>query len=84
LTEQQVVSRAAGEDVVAVAAEKKRGRHWTIGFVDRDRVIAGLTEQLDQVRVRDGRGATKNRNGTAVDQDSSGRVAAGFDVKSWL
>ena len=80
LTEEQVICRAAGQDVVAVAAEKLRRRHRAVGFVDRDRVIAGLAEQLDQVGVGDGRDATNDRDGAAVDQDSSGRVAAGLDV----
>ena len=80
LPEEQVICRAAGQDVVAVAAEKLRGRHWAIGFVDRDRVIATLAEQLDQIGIGDGRVATKNRNGAAVDQDVSGRITAGRDA----
>ena len=80
MPEEQVICRAAGQGVVAVAAEKLRGRHWAVDFVDRDCVIAGLAEQLDEVGIGDGRGATNDRNGAAVDQDFSGRVAAGRDV----
>src|SRR4029077_20212160 len=80
LPEEQVISRAAGQGVVAVAAEKLRGRHWAVDFVDRDRVIATLAEQLDEIGIGDGRGATNNRNGAAVDQDVSGHIAASRDV----
>ena len=55
LAEQQVVARAAGQRVVAVAAEQLRGRQCAVGFVERDRVVAALAEHLDQVGVGDRR-----------------------------
>jgi len=42
--------------------------------------LATLAEQLDEIGIGNGRVATKDRNGAAVDQNSSGRVAAGPDV----
>src|SRR5215218_7622308 len=76
LAEDLVVARAAGQDVVAVAAEQVGGWQRAIGLVERQRVVAALAEDLDQAGVGDGRGAARDRDGAAVDQNGSGRVAA--------
>ena len=74
-----VVAGAAGEDVVAGAAEQLRGRQRAVGLVERDGVVAALAEHLDQGRVGDRRRAAGDRDGPAVDEDLSGRIAAGRD-----
>ena len=79
LAEELVVARAAGQDVVAGAAEQVGGGQRTIGFVERQRVVAALAEDLDQAGVGDGRGAARDRDRAAVDQNGSGRVAARRD-----
>ena len=79
LTEQQVVARTAGDRVVAVATEELRGGECTVGFVQRDRVVAGLPERLDQAGIG-GRGrATENRDGAVVAENVPCGVAAEFD-----
>ena len=80
LAEQHVVARAAGEDVVAVAAEQIRGRQRAVGLVQRNRVVAGLAEHLNQGGVGDGRRTAHGCDRTAVDENVTGRVAARDDV----
>src|SRR5262245_49215762 len=48
-----VVGAAACELVVAIAAEEIGLRQRAVGFVQRDNVIAVLTEDLDQLRIGD-------------------------------
>ena len=75
LAEQQVAARAAGQYVIAVAAEQLRRRERTIGFVERDGVIAGQTEHLDLGGIGDCRLAASDRHGAAIDQKGTGSVA---------
>ena len=67
--EQQIVARAAGERVVAVAAEQLRGGQRAVGFVERDRVVAALAEHLDHRGVGDRRLAALIGYGAAVDEN---------------
>ena len=52
-----VVARAAGQGVVAVAAEEVRARQCAVGLVQREIVVAGLAEDLDEAGVGDRRRA---------------------------
>ena len=79
LAEQQIAARAAGQRVVAGAAEQLGGRQRAVGLVERDRVVAALAEHLDQRGVGDRRGAALDGDGAAVDENLPGRVAAGRD-----
>ena len=74
-----VVARAAGEDVVAVAAEQIRRGQRAVGFVHRNDVIAALAEHLNQGRVGDGRRTAQDRDGAAVDENVTGRISARYD-----
>ena len=80
LAEEHVVARAAGQGVVAGAAEEVRGRQRPVGLVERDLVVAGLAEDLDEPGVGDRRRAALDRDGAAVDEDLPGGVAADDDV----
>ena len=81
LAEQQVVARAAGEDVVARAAEQLGGGQRAVGLVERDHVVAAVAEHLDQGWCwRRSAVPPSDGDGTAVDQNVSGRIAAGYDV----
>ena len=77
--EQLIVARAAGERVVAVAAEqvaRRAARRW----LRRARWCrCRLAEHLDHGRIGDGRCAAIDRNGAAVDENLSGRIATGRD-----
>ena len=84
LAEQQIVARAAGQRVVAGAAEQLGGGQRTVGFVERDRVVAALAEHLDHAGVGDRRLAARDRYGAAVDENVPGRVATDDDVLSRL
>jgi hypothetical protein len=42
-----VCARPAGQRVVAVAAEQQGGGQRAVDFVERDRVVAGLAEDLN-------------------------------------
>ena len=77
--EQLIAARAAGEHVVAGAAEQLRGGQRAVGFVERDRVVAALAEHLDRGGVGDGRLAAVDGDGTAVDENLTRRVAADRD-----
>jgi hypothetical protein len=79
LAEQLIGSRAAGDRVVAGAAEQIGGRQCAVGFIERDRVVAGLAEHLDQAGVGDRGRAALNRHGSVVDENGPGCVAAGND-----
>lgn len=76
LAEQEIGTRAARNLVVAVAAEDVHRRHRAVGFVDGDRVVAALTEDVDLVGVGDGGIATGRFHRAVVDQDATGLVAA--------
>ena len=79
LAEELVVARAAGQHVVAGAAEQLGGGQRAVGFVERDRVVAALAEHLDQRGVGDSRRAAVDGDGAAVDENISGCVAADRD-----
>ncbi len=59
---------AAGQDVVAGAAEQVGARQCAVRFVERDDVVAALAEYLDQAGVRDGGRAAGDRYRAAVDE----------------
>src|SRR5262245_6817747 len=79
LAEQLIVAGAAREDIVAIAAEQVGNGQRAIRFVERERIVAALTEDLNHGGVGDGGCAGLNRHGAAVDQNGPGRVAAGRD-----
>ena len=54
LPEQHVAARAAGDGVVAGAAEQVGARQRAVGFVEGDGVVAALAEDLDQAGIGDG------------------------------
>ena len=56
------------------------GGQRAVGLVERDGVVAGLAEDLNQGGVGDGRRAALDRDRAAVDQNFAGRVAARDDV----
>src|SRR5262249_11348200 len=77
--EQLIVAGAAGDDVVAGAAEQLRCWECTVGLVQLDRVVAAGAEHLDQGGVRDRRGAPRDTDRDAIDEDLSGCVATHGD-----
>jgi hypothetical protein len=79
LSEQHVAARATGDDVVACAAEQIGARQSAIRLVECDGVVAALTEDLNEARVRDRRRAAADRHRTAVDEKLARRVAADRD-----
>src|SRR5262249_7566580 len=79
LAVEHVVTGAAGQDVVTVAANEVRGRQRPVGFVERNGVVTGLTEDLDERGVGDRRRTTLNRDGAAVDEDAPRGVSADDD-----
>src|SRR5690242_8043945 len=76
LAEQQIVARAAGDRVVTRAAEQLGGWQRTVSFVERNGVVARLTEHLNHGGVTDGGLAAVDANGAVVDENSPRRVAA--------
>jgi hypothetical protein len=48
-----VCARPAGQRVIAVAAKQQGGGQRTVDFIERDRVIAGLAEDLDLSGIGD-------------------------------
>src|SRR5256885_12593684 len=58
----------------------RSGRQRAVGLVQRDGVVAGLAEGLDERRVGYGRRAALDGDGPAVDQDLPGGVPADDDV----
>ena len=80
LAEELVSRRTADEGVVAVAAEEERARQGAVGLVKLNHVVAGLAEDGDGGRVRDGGSAADDADGAAVDEDVAGGVAADGDV----
>ncbi len=79
LPEELVVARPARERVVAVAAEQDRGRQCPVGLVERNLVVAGLAEHLDERGVGDRRRTALNHDGAAVDEDLPRDVPANDD-----
>src|SRR5262249_21819448 len=79
LTEELVVARAAGQGVVAGAAEEVGLWQRPVGLVQGDRVVAGLTEDLDQRHVGDRGCPAQNVDSPAVDEDPARRVPADGD-----
>ena len=73
LAEELVAARAAGERVVAGAAEQVGPRQRAVGLVERDRVVAALAEHLDQRGVGDGRRAAGDGDRAAVDGPAASR-----------
>src|SRR5205823_5555407 len=80
LTKEHVVAGTACKDVVARAAEDVGGRQRPVGLVERDLVVAGLAEDLDERGSGDGRGTARDGNSAAVDEDVAGSVAANNDA----
>ena len=76
LAEQQIVARAAGDRVVTRSAEQLGGWQRTVSFVERNGVVARLTEHLNHRGVTDGGLAAVDANGAVVDENSPRRVAA--------
>jgi hypothetical protein len=77
--EQLVRAGAPGHDIVTVAAEQVGVGQRTIGFVERDRVVALEAKHLHRRGIGDRRRTALDGNGAAVDQNVTGRVAAGRD-----
>jgi hypothetical protein len=75
LTKQEVGSRAARDPVIAVAAEDVHGGHRSVAFVNGDRVVTALTEDVDSGGVVDGGFATNRFHVPVIDQDAAGLVA---------
>ena len=71
LAEEHVAAGAADERVVAGAAEEVGTRQRAVGFVQGDRVVAALAEDLDQCGVRDGGGAAEDGDRAAVDENDA-------------
>src|SRR6185503_17741895 len=76
LDEKKVRAGAAGERIVAGAAEKMRRGQRAIGLVERNRIVATLTKNVDLSRIRDCRLATNGSNRSAIDQDLPCSIAA--------
>ena len=79
LAEQLIIARAAGDRVIASATEQVSGRQRAVRLAYRDRVVAVLSEHLDQTGVGDGRGAAYGNHRAAVHENLPGRIAAGHD-----
>ena len=77
--EQLIVARAADQRIVAGAAEQLHGRHRSVGFVDRDGVIAAGAEHLDHRSIGDRRLPAADGYGAAVDENFPGWIATGDD-----
>src|SRR5262249_13236482 len=78
-TADKVTPGAAGQRVVAVAADDARRRQGAVGLVQGEVVVAAPAVDHDQARVGDGRWSPLNRDGAAVDEDRPGRVAGDHD-----
>ena len=78
-TDQAVRARSADEHVVAGPAVKNRVRQRPVGLVEGDAVVAAAPEHHDAVDVRDGGTCAVDVDGSAVDVDGTGRVAAHRD-----
>ena len=65
---ERVGAVAAGERVVAVAAEKICGRQRAVCLVQRNRVVATQTKDADKGCVGYGRCAAEDLDGSAVDR----------------
>ena len=70
---------AASDRVVTGPAEQIGRRQCAVGFIERDGVVAGLAEHLDQVGVGDRGCSALNRYRSAIDENGSGRVALDGD-----
>ena len=79
LAEELVCARAAGQHVVAVAAEQQGGGQRPVGFVERDRVVAALAEDLDLSGISDRSCAALDGYGPPVHENLPSSIAAGHD-----
>ena len=79
LAEEQICAGATGQHVVACTAEQLGGGQRAVGFVERNRVVAALTEHLDHGGVGDRRLAPIDGYGAAVHENLPSGVAAGGD-----
>ena len=88
LAEQDVVARppnsmivagAAGQRVVAGAAEQLGGGQRAVGFVERDRVVAAWPNTWIMAVLATVGCAARDWHGAAVDENVTGRIAAGDD-----
>ena len=79
LAEELIGARTAEDRVVAGAAEQQGAGQRTVGFVERETVVAAQGEHLDLAGVRDRRLAARDGDGAAIDQNGPGRIAAGSD-----
>jgi hypothetical protein len=78
LTKQKIRAGAAGQNVIARAAKQLRRWQRTIGFVERDRVIAVQAEHLNFAGVSGRRLTAVDRDRTVVDENVPSRIAAPF------
>ena len=65
--------------IVAVAAEQQGGGQRTVDFVERDRVVAGLAEDLDVSGIGDRGWAALDGDGSPVHENLPSSIAGGHD-----
>src|SRR5205085_9645729 len=71
VAEELIRPAAAGERVVAQATEQQRRRQRAVGLIERKRIVAALTEDLNQCGVRNRGSAALDRDRAAVDQNAA-------------